>query len=58
MVVEVVLGQVRERGGVEDHAAHALLMQGVGHLPMFEQPEKSALDYLAFRARLQEARAP
>ena len=29
-----------------------VLMQGVGHLPMFEQPERSALDYLQFRARL------
>jgi len=28
------------------------LMPGVGHLPMLEQPEKSALDYLQFRARL------
>jgi pimeloyl-ACP methyl ester carboxylesterase len=32
--------------------SEVVLMQGVGHLPMFEQPEKSALDYLAFRARL------
>lgn len=32
--------------------SEVVLMDGVGHLPMFEQPEKSALDYLAFRARL------
>lgn len=32
--------------------SEVVLMPGVGHLPMFEQPEKSALDYLAFRARL------
>jgi pimeloyl-ACP methyl ester carboxylesterase len=53
--------------GAQDHVLHpgsarilnmlltrseVVLMQGVGHLPMFEQPEKSALDYLAFRARL------
>jgi pimeloyl-ACP methyl ester carboxylesterase len=29
-----------------------VLMREVGHLPMIEQPEKCALDYLAFRARL------
>jgi pimeloyl-ACP methyl ester carboxylesterase len=33
-------------------SSQVVLMPGVGHLPMFEQPEKSALDYLAFRARL------
>lgn len=32
--------------------SEVVLMPGVGHLPMFEQPEKSALDYLQFRARL------
>jgi pimeloyl-ACP methyl ester carboxylesterase len=29
-----------------------VLMQGVGHVPMLEQPEKSAVDYLQFRATL------
>ncbi|HEX9182958.1 MAG TPA: alpha/beta hydrolase [Burkholderiales bacterium] len=32
--------------------SEVVLMQGVGHLPMFEQPERSALDYLQFRAKL------
>lgn len=32
--------------------SEVLLMHGVGHVPMLEQPEKSALDYLQFRARL------
>lgn len=32
--------------------SEVVLMQGVGHLPMFEQPERAAMDYLAFRARL------
>jgi hypothetical protein len=27
-------------------------MPGVGHVPMLEDPEKSALDYLRFRATL------
>lgn len=30
----------------------AILMPGVGHLPMLEQPEKSAFDYLKFRSTL------
>jgi pimeloyl-ACP methyl ester carboxylesterase len=29
-----------------------VLMQGVGHLPMLEQPEQCALDYLKFRSTL------
>jgi pimeloyl-ACP methyl ester carboxylesterase len=29
-----------------------VMMPGVGHLPMLEQPERSALDYLRFRATL------
>jgi len=32
--------------------SEVILMQGVGHVPMLEQPERSALDYLQFRARL------
>jgi pimeloyl-ACP methyl ester carboxylesterase len=32
--------------------SEVVLMQGVGHVPMLEQPEKSALDYLQFRATL------
>jgi hypothetical protein len=32
--------------------SEVVMMQGVGHLPMIEAPEASALDYLAFRARL------
>jgi len=32
--------------------SEVVLMPGVGHIPMLEQPEKSSLDYLRFRARL------
>lgn len=32
--------------------SEAILMPGVGHLPMLEQPEKSTSDYLQFRAKL------
>ncbi len=32
--------------------SEVIMMPGVGHLPMLEQPEKSALDYLRFRATL------
>jgi len=32
--------------------SEVVLLQGVGHVPMLEQPEKSALDYLQFRSRL------
>jgi len=32
--------------------SEAILMPGVGHLPMLEQPEESASDYLQFRAKL------
>ena len=32
--------------------SEVVLMPGVGHIPMLEQPEKSALDYLHFRATL------
>lgn len=32
--------------------SEVVMMEGVGHLPMLEQPEKAALDYLQFRARL------
>jgi pimeloyl-ACP methyl ester carboxylesterase len=33
-----------------------IVMSGVGHLPMLEQPEKSAADYLVFRAGLASSR--
>jgi hypothetical protein len=29
-----------------------VMMQGVGHLPMLEEPERCSLDYLRFRATL------
>jgi pimeloyl-ACP methyl ester carboxylesterase len=32
--------------------SQVILMPGVGHVPMLEQPEKSTLDYLRFRATL------
>jgi len=32
--------------------SEVVLLQGVGHVPMLEQPERSALDYLQFRSRL------
>jgi len=32
--------------------SEAILMPGVGHLPMLEQPEKCAFDYLRFRSTL------
>jgi pimeloyl-ACP methyl ester carboxylesterase len=32
--------------------SEVVLMQEVGHVPMLEQPERSALDYLQFRSRL------
>lgn len=32
--------------------SEAILMPGVGHLPMLEQPEKCAFDYLKFRSTL------
>ncbi len=32
--------------------SEVVMMQGVGHVPMLEQPERSALDYLRFRATL------
>jgi pimeloyl-ACP methyl ester carboxylesterase len=52
--------------GAEDHVLHpgsagilqmlltrseVVLMHGVGHIPMLEQPERCALDYLQFRSR-------
>ena len=36
----------------------AILMPGVGHLPMVEAPQRSAQDYLAFRRALSPAPAP
>ena len=32
--------------------SRVILMDGAGHLPMLEQPERSAADYIAFRALL------
>lgn len=32
--------------------SEVVMMPGVGHVPMLEQPERSALDYLRFRATL------
>jgi pimeloyl-ACP methyl ester carboxylesterase len=32
--------------------SEVVMMQGVGHLPMLEEPERCALDYLRFRATL------
>jgi len=32
--------------------SEVVMMPGVGHVPMLEEPEKSALDYLRFRATL------
>ena len=32
--------------------SEVVMMQGVGHVPMIEEPERSALDYLRFRATL------
>lgn len=32
--------------------SRVILVDGAGHLPMLEQPERSAEDYIAFRASL------
>jgi pimeloyl-ACP methyl ester carboxylesterase len=32
--------------------SEVVMMQGVGHLPMLEEPERCSLDYLRFRATL------
>ncbi|MBI5064108.1 MAG: alpha/beta hydrolase [Desulfatitalea sp.] len=34
--------------------SQVIIMPGIGHLPMLEQPRRSAEDYLKFRARLQK----
>ncbi|MBV8657989.1 MAG: alpha/beta hydrolase [Burkholderiales bacterium] len=36
--------------------SRVIMMQGAGHLPMLEQPEQSAADYLQFRATLTAAK--
>lgn len=36
----------------------AIIMPGIGHAPMIEQPEQAAEDYLQFRARLAQPVAP
>jgi pimeloyl-ACP methyl ester carboxylesterase len=36
--------------------SEVIIMKGIGHLPMIEQPQKSAEDYLKFRATLDQAK--
>ncbi len=36
--------------------SEVIIMKGIGHLPMIEQPRKSAEDYLKFRAVLDQAK--
>ena len=36
--------------------SEVIIMKGLGHLPMIEQPRKSAEDYLKFRAELDQAK--
>ena len=36
--------------------SEVIIMHGIGHLPMLEQPRKSAGDYLKFRAVLDQAK--
>lgn len=36
--------------------SEVIIMKGIGHLPMIEQPRKSAEDYLKFRASLDQAK--
>jgi pimeloyl-ACP methyl ester carboxylesterase len=36
--------------------SEVIIMKGLGHLPMIEQPRKSAEDYLKFRAVLDQAK--
>jgi len=38
--------------------AEAIVMPGVGHAPMIEQPEQAASDYLRFRARIADHLTP
>jgi pimeloyl-ACP methyl ester carboxylesterase len=36
--------------------SEVIIMSGIGHVPMIEQPRKSAEDYLKFRASLDQAK--
>jgi pimeloyl-ACP methyl ester carboxylesterase len=36
--------------------SEVIIMKGLGHLPMIEQPHQSADDYLKFRAALDQAK--
>jgi pimeloyl-ACP methyl ester carboxylesterase len=36
--------------------SEVIIMSGIGHVPMIEQPRKSAGDYLKFRAALDQAK--
>jgi len=36
--------------------SEVIIMPGVGHLPMLEQPRKSAEDYLKFRTALDQTK--
>jgi pimeloyl-ACP methyl ester carboxylesterase len=36
--------------------SEVIIMPGVGHVPMIEQPRKSAEDYLKFRASLDQTK--
>jgi hypothetical protein len=37
-------------------ASEVIMMKGLGHLPMLEEPRQSAKDYLKFREALDKAK--
>jgi hypothetical protein len=37
-------------------ASEVIIMKGLGHLPMIEQPRQSAEDYLKFRNSMDKAK--